>query len=139
MPAVSKMAVEKAAKIAHAEEFILQLPKAYETRIGDGGSKLSGGQRQRLTIARAILRNPPILILDEATSALDASSEQVVQVALQRIMQDRTTIIIAHRLSTIKFADEIIVLQKGRIVERGTHKDLLEQRGIYEQFVQLQT
>ena len=139
MPAVSKMAVEKAAKIAHAEEFILQLPKAYETRIGDGGSKLSGGQRQRLTIARAILRNPPILILDEATSALDASSEQVVQVALQRIMQDRTTIIIAHRLSTIKFADEIIVLQEGRIVERGTHKDLLEQRGIYEQFVQLQT
>jgi len=138
MPEVSKKAVEEAARIAHAREFILQLPKAYETVIGDGGSKLSGGQRQRITIARAILRNPPILILDEATSALDASSEQLVQVALQRIMQDRTTIIITHRLSTIKFADEIIVLKEGRIVERGTHKDLLEQRGIYDQFVQLQ-
>lgn len=135
---VSKETVREAARIAHAEDFILQLPQGYDTIIGDSGNKLSGGQRQRLTIARAILRNPPILILDEATSALDASSEQLVKVALQHIMKDRTTIIITHRLSSIQFADEIIVLQEGHIVERGTHKALLEQRGIYEQFVQLQ-
>ena len=135
---ISREAVQKAAQIAHAEEFIQQLPQQYETVIGDGGNKLSGGQRQRLTIARAILRNPPILILDEATSALDAASERLVQSALKQIMRDRTTIIIAHRLSTIKFADEIIVLREGSIVERGTHQQLLNQQGVYEEFVQLQ-
>jgi len=135
---VTQEAVIEAAKIANAEEFIVQLPKQYESLIGDNGNKLSGGQKQRLTIARAILRNPPILILDEATSALDAASEKLVQSALQHIMKDRTTIIIAHRLSTIKYADEIIVLKEGQIVERGTHQQLLEQRGTYEQFVQLQ-
>jgi len=118
--------------------FGLKEVKGYATNIGDGGRKLSGGQRQRLTIARAILRNPPILILDEATSSLDAASEQLVQSALQAIMKDRTTIVIAHRLSTIQYADEIIVLKDGQIVERGTHQQLLLEKGTYQQFVQLQ-
>lgn len=135
---VSLESVKEAARIAHAEEFILQLPQTYDTIIGDGGNKLSGGQRQRLTIARAILRNPPILILDEATSALDVAAERIVQSALQAIMKDRTTIVIAHRLSTIKYADEILVLKNGEIVERGKHQELLALEGAYEEFVQLQ-
>lgn len=135
---VSLESVKEAARIAHAEEFILQLPQTYDTIIGDGGNKLSGGQRQRLTIARAILRNPPILILDEATSALDVAAERIVQSALQAIMKDRTTIVIAHRLSTIKYADEILVLKNGEIVERGKHQELLALEGTYEEFVQLQ-
>ena len=135
---VSIEEVTKAAKVANAHDFIVQLGKGYDTLIGDRGSKLSGGERQRLTIARAVLKNPPILILDEATSSLDAASEKLVQDALFRLMQNRTSIVIAHRLSTIQFADEILVLQKGEIVEQGTHDELLSQKGIYEQLVKLQ-
>ena len=130
--------VEKAAKIANAHDFIIATENGYQTNIGDGGSKLSGGQRQRLTIARVILRNPQILILDEATSALDAASEKLVQAALEKIMQNRTTIIIAHRLSTIQHADEIVVLKDGQVIERGNHQGLLEQQGEYQKFVQFQ-
>ena len=113
-------------------------PNGYNTNIGDRGSKLSGGQRQRLTIARAILRNPDILILDEATSALDSESERLVQDALQKLMAGRTALIIAHRLSTIQKADEIIVLDQGRVIERGTHAGLLEKNGAYRKLVALQ-
>ncbi len=135
---LSQNEVEAAAKIANAHSFILAMEKGYQTTIGDGGSKLSGGQRQRLTIARAILRDPPILILDEATSALDSESEKEVQAALEKVMKGRTTIVIAHRLSTIQHADEIIVLENGAIIERGTHKSLLKQKGAYRRFVELQ-
>ena len=130
--------VEQAAKIANAHAFILETENGYQTNIGDRGNKLSGGQKQRLTIARAILKNPPILILDEATSALDSASEKLVQEALEKIMRNRTTIIIAHRLSTIQHADEIIVLKDGHIIERGNHQSLLEQKGEYRKFVQFQ-
>ncbi|BDS09632.1 ABC transporter ATP-binding protein [Aureispira anguillae] len=135
---ISQEEVERAAKIANAHEFIVQLEKGYQTSIGDRGSKLSGGQRQRITIARAILRNPPILILDEATSALDSASERLVQEALFRVMQNRTSIVIAHRLSTIQHVDKIIVLQDGKIVEQGKHEELLAVGGIYQQLVKLQ-
>ena len=131
--------VEQAARLAYAHEFILETPNSYQTVIGDKGVKLSGGQRQRLTIARAILKNPPILILDEATSALDAESEKWVKKAIYDLMQDRTVIVIAHRLSTIQHADMILVLKDGKIIERGTHKDLLERKGEYLKFVELQT
>lgn len=134
----TKATVIKAAKIANAHDFIMATENGYQSNIGDKGNKLSGGQRQRLTIARAILRNPPILILDEATSALDSESEKLVQDALEKIMHNRTTIIIAHRLSTIQHADEIIVLKDGKIIERGNHQSLLEQRGEYRKFVQFQ-
>ncbi len=130
--------VEQAAKIAHAHDFILQTEQGYQTIIGDRGMKLSGGQRQRLTIARAILRNPAILILDEATSALDSASEQAVQNALKKVLEDRTSIIIAHRLSTIQHADEILVLQDGSIVERGKHETLIQKNGVYKKLVDLQ-
>lgn len=130
--------VIEAAKIANAHEFIAQLENGYDTYIGDRGSKLSGGQRQRLTIARAIFKNPPILILDEATSALDTESEKLVQEALDKLMQNRTTIVIAHRLSTIQHAHEIIVMDKGRIVERGKHDALLAANGIYKKLVEMQ-
>jgi len=116
----------------------METEQGYQTNIGDGGTKLSGGQRQRLTIARAILKNPPILILDEATSALDAASEKLVQDALNHLMQDRTTIVIAHKLSTIKHADEIIVLEKGQIKQRGSHEDLVLEEGIYKRLLALQ-
>ncbi|WP_276499821.1 ABC transporter ATP-binding protein [Pontibacter litorisediminis] len=127
-----------AAKIANAHEFIINSENGYQTVIGDRGSKLSGGQRQRLSIARAILQNPPILILDEATSALDTESEKLVQEALTNLMKNRTSVVIAHRLSTIQHADEILVLQQGRIVERGTHDELLEQSGLYAKLTQMQ-
>lgn len=131
-------AVEQAAKIANAHEFILQTEHGYATEIGDRGMKLSGGQRQRLTMARAILRNPPILLMDEATSALDSESEKAVQEALQNLFGQCSAILIAHRLSTIQNADEIIVLQEGRIVERGTHTELLNRGGVYNKLVELQ-
>lgn len=127
-----------AAKIANAHSFITQKENGYNTNIGDRGSKLSGGERQRLTIARAVLKNPPILILDEATSSLDTESERLVQDAINNLMQDRTSIVIAHRLSTIRHADEIIVLQKGKIVERGTHDQLISQHGFYKRLVDMQ-
>lgn len=130
--------VENAARIANAHEFILATEHGYQTNIGDRGSKLSGGQRQRITIARAILKNPPILILDEATSALDSASEKLVQEALYHLMKNRTSIVIAHRLSTIQHADEIVVMNKGRIVERGPHAELLERQGEYRKLVELQ-
>jgi subfamily B ATP-binding cassette protein MsbA len=132
--------VMEAARIANAHEFIVASSEGYQTVIGDRGSRLSGGQRQRLSIARAILRNPPILILDEATSALDTESEKLVQEALQRLMQNRTSLVIAHRLSTVQHADEIVVLQHGRIVERGTHDELIRrQGGVYQRLSSMQT
>ena len=115
------------------------MPNGYETNIGDRGSKLSGGQRQRISIARAVLKNPPILILDEATSALDTESERLVQDALSNLMQNRTSIVIAHRLSTIANADEIIVMQQGQIAERGTHNELISQNGIYKKLCDMQS
>lgn len=131
--------VESAAKIANAHEFIMEAQDGYQTMIGDRGMKLSGGQRQRLTIARAILRNPPVLILDEATSALDAASEKTVQEALEKVMKNRTSLVVAHRLSTIQHADRIYVLEQGKIVQHGTHEDLIKIEGPYSEFVKLQT
>ena len=131
--------VINAAKIANAHQFIIEMQDAYNTNIGDRGGKLSGGQRLRLSIARAVLKNPPILILDEATSALDTESERLVQDALDKLMKGRTTIAIAHRLSTIKNMDEIIVLEKGTIVERGDHQTLISKNGIYKKLQDLQS
>lgn len=128
-----------AAKIANAHDFIMETEKGYDTNIGDRGGKLSGGQRQRVSIARAILKNPPILILDEATSALDTESERLVQEALERLMKTRITIAIAHRLSTIKNADEICVLYEGKIVERGKHDELLAKNGYYKRLNDMQS
>jgi ATP-binding cassette, subfamily B, bacterial MsbA len=130
--------VQEAARIAHADSFIKQKGDGYQTFAGDRGARLSGGERQRITIARAVLKNPPILILDEATSSLDTESERIVQDAINKLMQNRTCIVIAHRLSTVQHADEIIVMEKGRIVERGTHTGLLQSGGIYKRLVDMQ-
>ena len=129
----------EALKVANAYEFVKDLPNGIETNIGDAGGKLSGGQKQRLSIARAVLKNPPIMILDEATSALDTESEKFVQVALENMMQNRTSIVIAHRLSTIQKADNIVVMQKGEIVEQGTHAELLAKDGMYSKLVMMQS
>ena len=134
----TKEQVIAAAKIANAHDFIMEKEHGYETNIGDRGSKLSGGQRQRISIARAILKNPPILILDEATSALDTESERLVQEALDRLTTTRTTIAIAHRLSTIKNSDEICVMHEGEIVERGTHEELIRLNGYYKKLNDMQ-
>ncbi len=129
----------EAAKIANAHDFITELPMGYDTNIGDSGNKLSGGQKQRLSIARAVLKNPPIMILDEATSALDTESERLVQDALEKMMRNRTSIVIAHRLSTIQRANTIVVLQKGEIVEQGSHPELLAKNGMYKKLVEMQS
>jgi len=136
---ISEEKVIEAAKIANAHEFIVQLENGYHTSIGERGSKLSGGQRQRLSIARAVLKNPPILILDEATSALDSQSEKLVQEALTNLMNNRTTLVIAHRLSTIQHADEILVIKKGQIVQRGNHQQLMEEEGLYRKLSTMQS
>ena len=135
---VTQEEVEHAATIANAHGFISRLPEGYQTNIGDRGNKLSGGERQRLSIARAILKNPPILILDEATSALDNESERLVQDAIEHLLRDRTTIVIAHRLSTIVDADVICVLDHSTIVEQGSHADLLAVNGAYAKLYRLQ-
>lgn len=138
MEDVSQASIEEAARAANAYDFITKMPKGFETQIGDRGIKLSGGQRQRLSIARALLKNPPILILDEATSSLDTESEQLVQSAIDQLMHERTTLVIAHRLSTVIHADIILVLQDGQIVERGDHQTLLEQEGVYKRLYDIQ-
>ena len=137
-PSASKEEIIEASKIANAYDFIMQTENEFETNIGEKGDKLSGGQKQRISIARAILKNPDLLILDEATSSLDTESEKLVQDALKRLMKERTTLVIAHRLSTIKDADEIIVLSEGEIVERGNHTDLVEKNGVYKTLINLQ-
>jgi subfamily B ATP-binding cassette protein MsbA len=135
---ITKKDVIAAAKVANADDFISQMENGYDTSIGEDGGKLSGGQRQRISIARAILHNPPILILDEATSALDAESEKLVQDALFKLMENRTSLVIAHRLSTIQFADEIIVIDGGKIIERGNHTGLIAQNGVYKKLYEMQ-
>ncbi|WP_291121331.1 ABC transporter ATP-binding protein [Empedobacter sp. UBA7248] len=130
--------VEHAAQIANAEEFIVKMPEKYQESVGEGGSKLSGGQKQRLSIARAVYKNPPIMVLDEATSALDTKSEKLVQVALNNMMQNRTSLVIAHRLSTIQNADKIVVMEAGRIIEEGNHHSLIEKKGVYANLVNMQ-
>jgi subfamily B ATP-binding cassette protein MsbA len=138
MPDASLEEIQEAAKIANAHDFIMDLPKQYDTSIGEAGGKLSGGQKQRISIARAVLKNPPIMILDEATSALDTESERFVQDALEKMMQNRTSLVIAHRLSTIQKADWIVVMEKGKIVEQGNHHDLIAKKGMYNKLVELQ-
>jgi subfamily B ATP-binding cassette protein MsbA len=135
---VDEARIESAARAAFAHDFILDLPRRYDTMIGERGSRLSGGQRQRIAIARALLKDPPILILDEATSALDAESERLVQQALSNLMKGRTTLVIAHRLATVRNADRIIVLDGGQVKETGTHEELLKRKGIYNRLNDLQ-
>ena len=137
-PDASQAEVESAARAANAHEFIAHLPEGYDTVLGEKGTRLSGGQRQRIAIARALLRNPPILILDEATSALDTESERLVQQAIEQLMEERTVLVIAHRLSTVRRADQILVLDAGRIVERGTHDELVAREGLYRRLYDMQ-
>jgi ATP-binding cassette subfamily B protein len=137
-PQATNDQVIAAAQAAFAHEFITQLPEGYDTFLGERGLRLSGGQRQRIAIARAILKNPPLLLLDEATSALDAESERMVQAALESAMRDRTTLVIAHRLSTVQKADQIVVLDHGKLVEQGTHAELVAQGGVYAGLARLQ-
>jgi ATP-binding cassette subfamily B protein len=137
-PDASDAEVHDAARAAHIHDFIVTLPAGYETMVGERGLKLSGGEKQRVAIARALLKNPRILIFDEATSALDSRAEKAIQAELERISQGRTTLVIAHRLSTVMDADQILVLQSGRIVERGTHRQLLEAQGEYARMWALQ-
>ena len=137
-PDATEEQIIESAKIANAHDFISQLPEGYHTNIGDDGNKLSGGQKQRVSIARAVLKNPPIMILDEATSALDTESERYVQDALEKMMQNRTSLVIAHRLSTIQKADHIVVMEKGDIVEQGSHQELMDKDGTYRKLVELQ-
>lgn len=138
MENVSLEEVMRAAKIANAHDFIMKMENGYDTIIGDRGNKLSGGEKQRLTIARAVLNDPPVLILDEATSSLDTESEKLVQDAIYHLMENRTSIVIAHRLSTIQYADEIVVMQEGSIIERGNHISLMAKNGTYKKLVDLQ-
>jgi ATP-binding cassette, subfamily B, bacterial MsbA len=138
MDSVPQEQVEAAARAANADDFIREMPQGYDTVLGERGVRLSGGQRQRIAIARALLRNPPILILDEATSALDTESERLVQHAIDELLADRTVVVIAHRLSTVRRADQILVLDAGRVVERGTHEQLLEMGGLYHRLYHLQ-
>ena len=138
-PTASHDEVVAACKVANAHSFIMESPEGYNTNIGDRGTKLSGGQRQRLSIARAVLKNPEILILDEATSALDTESEKLVQEALTNLLKGRTSIVIAHRLSTIYNADRIYVIDQGRIAEQGTHQELLDKGGIYAHLIEMQS
>ena len=137
-PGATRTQVEAAAQAANADLFIAQLPLGYETLLGERGTRLSGGQRQRIAIARALLRDPPILILDEATSALDTESERLVQQAIDRLMAERTVLVIAHRLATVRDADEIVVLDAGRVAERGTHDELFRAGGLYRRLYDLQ-
>ena len=129
----------EALKIANAWEFVKDLPKTIDANIGDSGNKLSGGQKQRLSIARAVLKNPPIMLLDEATSALDSESEHLVQIALDNVMKNKTSLVIAHRLSTVQNADNILVLEKGKVIESGKHKELMNKGGVYTNLVRMQT
>ena len=138
-PLASEAELIGAAEISNSYDFIKDLPEGFDTNIGDSGNKLSGGQKQRLSIARAVLKNPPIMILDEATSSLDTESERLVQDALENMMKNRTSIVIAHRLSTIQNADKIVVLSKGKIVEQGRHQELLELKGVYYSLVEMQS
>jgi subfamily B ATP-binding cassette protein MsbA len=137
-PQAKENEIIKAAKAANAHDFIMTLPENYQTIIGDSGNKLSGGQKQRLTIARALLKDPALLILDEATSALDTEAEQQVQIALEKLMQNRTSLVIAHRLSTIQKADIILVLEKGKIIASGNHQELLTSNKEYKNWVHIQ-
>ncbi|MFN7658806.1 MAG: ATP-binding cassette domain-containing protein, partial [Dolichospermum sp.] len=137
-PKVTETEIKEAARLANALEFILEMPEGFNTQLGDRGVRLSGGQRQRIAIARALLRNPDILILDEATSALDSVSERLIQESLEKLSAGRTVIAIAHRLSTIAKADKVVVLEQGKIVEQGEYQELLQQRGKFWQYYQIQ-